>query len=389
MASLRRTTATHLAGWLVLLAVLGGALAVTAFALTGSNGPVPPKRSLAAALRHAMTAPPVRGVTADIALSDNLLPGGSSTFKVGPLAGGSARLWAAGGRVRIDLRSPAVNADVAIAGGRLSVLDLRSHTEYVVPLPGHHRRDARHHRMHRVPSLAEIRAVLAQIAHRVVLSGAIPGDVAGRAAYTVRVSPRRHPGLLGALALTWDAARGVPLRFAIYPRGSTTAALALTVTHIRFGPVAAAQLRLPHPAGTRVELVHAPARPVSGGAHAHTKAVLGPAAVARLVGFRLAAPARLEGMTRRSVRLVGSGADAGALLVYGRGVGSVFVLERPSSGHAGNFRALPAVSLGRVSGRELETTLGTLVTFTRGGVTTTVFGSEPAGAIVAAARLLQ
>ena len=38
--------------------------------------------------------------------------------------------------------------------------------------------------------------------------GAIPGDVAGQAAYTVRVSPKHDGGLLGSLQLAWDAVRG-------------------------------------------------------------------------------------------------------------------------------------------------------------------------------------
>lgn len=388
MASLKRTATTHLAGWLVLLAVLSGALAVTAYALTRSGGPVPPKRPLAVAIRNALTARPVAGVSADIALTEHLIPGSSGALNLSPLEGGTAHLWAARGRVRLDLRSSLLNADIGFARGRVTVLDLRNHTEFVIPLPVHHRRLAGERRPHGAPSLFEIRAVLAQVARRVALSGAIPGDVAGRAAYTVRVSPRRHPGLLGALALTWDAARGVPLRFAIYPRGSNTAALALTVTHIRFGPVKAADLTIPRPAGTRVRFVHPPSEMPHLGDHSHTTAVVGPAAVAARVGFRLAAPARLEGMDRRSVRLIGSGAGAGALLVYGRGIGSVFVLERPASGHRSSFGSLPAVSLGRVSGHELETTLGTLVTATRGGVTVTVFGSEPAGAIIAAERSL-
>lgn len=388
MASLKRTATTHLAGWLVLVAVLGGAVAVTAYALTRSGGPVPPKRPLAVAIRNALTARPVAGVSADIALTEHLIPGSSGALDLSPLEGGWAHLWAARGRVRLDLRSSLLNADIGFARGRLTVLDLRSHTEYVIALPAGHRHLAGRRRAHHAPSLAEIRAVLAQVARRVALSGAIPGDVAGRAAYTVRVSPRHHAGLLGALALTWDAARGVPLRFAIYPRGSNTAALALTVTHIRFGPVKPSDLTVPRPPHTRVRFVHLPPGLPHAGDRTHPVAVLGPAAVAARVGFGLAAPARLDGMDRRSVRLIGSGADAGALLVYGRGIGSVFVLERPASGHRSSFGSLPAVSLGPVSGRELETTLGTLVTATRRGVTTTVFGSEPAGAIVAAERSL-
>lgn len=46
------------------------------------------------------------------------------------------------------------------------------------------------------------------------------------------------------------------------------------------------------------------------------------------------------------------------------------------------------MSVNGVSGRELDTTLGTVVQFTRGGVTYTVVGSRPAAMITTAARSL-
>jgi hypothetical protein len=39
-------------------------------------------------------------------------------------------------------------------------------------------------------------------------------------------------------------------------------------------------------------------------------------------------------------------------------------------------------------GRELDTTLGSLVQFTRGGVTYTILGSQPAATIMTAAQAL-
>ena len=60
------------------------------------------------------------------------------------------------------------------------------------------------------------------------LSGAIPGDVAHHAAYTLRVSPKHDGGLLGAAEVAWDAARGVPLRFAIYARGDSSPSSAIS-----------------------------------------------------------------------------------------------------------------------------------------------------------------
>ena len=62
------------------------------------------------------------------------------------------------------------------------------------------------------------------------LSAAIPSDVAGRAAYTVRVSPKDDGGLVGAAELAWDAANGVPLRAAVYAKGESSPVLELSAT---------------------------------------------------------------------------------------------------------------------------------------------------------------
>jgi len=391
MAVIRRTSATHLAGWLLLVAILCGALAVTAFALTRGSGPVPPSRPLAVAIRDAISGPPVAGVTADISLSDHLIPGSSTTSRLGPLAGATARVWAAGGRARIDLNTSTANLQLAVDRGRLTVLDSRDRVAYVLPLSGGAKHaGASSNADHGLPTVAQIQRVLNQVSQRMALSGALPGDIAGRPEYTVRASPRRDGGLFGAFVLAWDAGHGIPLRFAIVPRGSSTPAIDLTVTHVHFGPVAASDLALHLPAGTRVDDLHRPTAADLARLHSHSgPRVSGAQAVSTHVSFRLAAPAAIEGLRRRSARLIGSGRDAGALLVYGRGLGAIFVLEQPVSGRAGGpLSSLPRVSVGGVAGHELQTTLGTLIQVTRGGVTTTVVGSRPAHTIAAAVRSL-
>ena len=47
------------------------------------------------------------------------------------------------------------------------------------------------------------------------------------------------------------------------------------------------------------------------------------------------------------------------------------------------------MSINGATGQELDTALGTMVRFTRGGVTYTVLGSVPSAAADAAARALQ
>ena len=62
MGRARRSTA-RFGIWLALAAVMAAALTVTAYALT-HGGKHPPKRSLAAAIHHALSSKPVAGVSA-------------------------------------------------------------------------------------------------------------------------------------------------------------------------------------------------------------------------------------------------------------------------------------------------------------------------------------
>ena len=147
------------------------------------------------------------------------------------------------------------------------------------------------------------------------------------------MSPRRDGGLFGAFELAWDAAHGVPLRFAVYPRGSSTPAIAVTVTHIRYGPVASTRLALVPATGTRIVHVHLPSRSELHSDAKHAAPATGAAAVARAVGFRLAAPSTLAGLHQDEVRSVNLGKSPAALVTYGHGLGTVFVLEqRAASG---------------------------------------------------------
>ena len=77
----KRTSSARLAGWLGLFVILSAALAVTAFALTRSDGPKPPKRPLAAAIRSSFAGKPVMGVSADFAITQHLLPGASTLVR--------------------------------------------------------------------------------------------------------------------------------------------------------------------------------------------------------------------------------------------------------------------------------------------------------------------
>ena len=197
----------------------------------------------------------------------------------------------------------------------------------------------------------------------------------------MRVSARHDSGLIGPLALAWDAARGTPLRVALYPRGSSTAAVALQVTHIAYGTLPADATALRLPAGTEVTRVHLPSKAELR--HAVARARAGTHSSAAAVSP--AAPATLAGLPRTVARTFSSPKGGGLIARYGSGLGSVLVIERPGGG---SMPASAGVTVHGVRATELETTLGTIVSFQRGGTAYVVLGAQPASTILAVARAL-
>jgi hypothetical protein len=206
----------------------------------------------------------------------------------------------------------------------------------------------------------------------------------------VTVSPSSSAGLLGSASLSFDAATGAPLSFSIDARGSSTPVLALTVTGISYGAVPDSTVELTPPPGAHIVTLTAPSAPAASSAAATP--VSGLAAVAQAVPFTLVAPDSIDGLARGDVRLLGSGASAGALIAYGQGLGSLTVVEHaagstdalPSSA----LDVLPGVSINGASGHELVTALGTIIAFDHAGVSFAVAGSVSQADAETAARAL-
>jgi outer membrane lipoprotein-sorting protein len=388
---------------LVAAIAAGSAIAVAA---AGSD-PVPPPKSLAKAIHAALAAPTVQGIRARISFTNHLIDSSNLEGSDPILSGATGRLWVSSDhRLRLELQSDNGDAQVLVDNGSFSVYDPSSHTVYEGKLPADtSRRKPGKAKPDTLPSLAQIKSDLASLAKHVHLSGAIRGDVAGRASYAVRVSPRHDGGVLGAGELAWDAARGVPLRFAVYAQHDRSPVLELTATDISFGKVKARVFAISPPPGTKVVKISAPTGPSSQAADRRARnhrkrhaEVNGTAAVARHLRFKLRAPSKLVGLPRRSVSLLDWGGSPAALVAYGQNLGGVAVIEQTAGSaksaarstggerHAG--LSLPTVSINGITGQELDTALGTMVRFTRGGVMYTVVGSVPAIAADAAARAL-
>jgi outer membrane lipoprotein-sorting protein len=387
MKRLRTTSSPRL---LAILAVLVAVVAGAGIAQASLNDPAKPApKPLDRAILDAANAPPVDGVTARIKFTNNLLPSGSLPENTASptLTGAEGRLWLAGdGRLRLELQSSNGDAQIVADGKRFMLYDAASKTAFTGALPQGSERKADRQQP---ATLDGVRQGLAKLGRLWTLSGATPTTTADRPSYTVRIAPKDDGGLLGAAELAWDAARGVPLRAAVYAQGERDPVLEIEATEIDYGPIAAAKIDATPPKGAKVTELN----PSTGvDAHGRPTHVTGLAAVQQRLSFPISAPDELAGLPRRSISLIRVGEREGALLRYGDGLGQILVFQGSAEpGRKGVFNGvtLPQVNIDGATGQELATALGTLVTFESGGVSYLVAGSVPPVAAENAARGLK
>lgn len=395
MSFLRSSSTSRLLSVVAIVVVAATAIGVGAVTAFGGGGSAPPPAPLDVAIRQALTARSVEGVTARITftnrlVSSDVLPG---NVGLGPLiSGASGRLWATNdGRIRIELQADAGDTEILLDGQTLTVYNVQANTLYRAQLPAHGTAAGTAGTTHAPPPLTEIDSALTHLGDYAAISGAKPGSVAGQPAYTVRLEPKDSGGLLGAAEVAWDAVHGVPLRVAIYARGDSSPTLELTATDISYGAVSPSDVTISPPATAKVtdlgQLSSATSRGGSGSSHAKT--VEGVASVSAALPFALVAPDTLTGLPRAHVRLVGSKNKPAALVVYGHGPGAVAVIERKSPNGAqsknGLLDNLPTVSLNGTKAHELQTSLGTVLAFDRSGVSFLVAASAKPADVEAAA----
>jgi outer membrane lipoprotein-sorting protein len=375
-------------------AVLAVAVGGTALAIAASSGgPVPKRKPLANAVHAALAAPEVSGVTARIRFTNHLFSSDDLNGSNPVISGATGRLWATNdGRFRLELQSNGGDAQVVSNGKSWWAYDGQSHTVYRGAVPQDERRSHARERRWHTPSITRIQRVLNRVMKKAAVTGPTPSNIAGQPAYTVRMEPRRNGGLLGGLEFAWDAARGTPLRGAVYARGEADPVLELAATDIQFGKVDASVFDIPAPKAGKVQRVKAQQHDGAerSGKRAR-KPITGLARVRARTGFPLSAPATLGGRKRSHVALIGRDArHRGALVTYGRGLGGIAVVEHRVAAGAKHdpldSSKLPTVSIGSASAKELSTPLGTVLRFERAGVSYTVLASAPRAAVEAAAR---
>lgn len=360
--------------------VVAVGIGATALAMALGAGPTPPAQPLADAVHDALSAPKVSGVSARIQLTDHLLEGAnltSSGGEAGKLAsnplitGASGRLWIGSeGHARLELQSEEGDVQILYDGHSVTVYDAATNTLYRYTSPaGSGETDSATDQgsggsastssgagHEQIPSVAEIEEAIAHAGKHADISGATPTDVAGQAAYTVRVSPRENGGLIGGSELSWDATNGVPLRAAIYSTTSSAPVIELAATSISYGPIESSTLDFTPPSNAKVEEVTLPSRHSSDTPNSSPKS-----------------------------------ADRPHVSTHGQGLGAIALIESPVKAGAGETSAseledLPKVSIDGTSATELPTQLGTLLTFERAGIRYLLAGSVTPASIEAFAR---
>jgi outer membrane lipoprotein-sorting protein len=361
--------------------LIGVGIGATALATALGVGPTPPPKPLANAVHDALIAAPVEGISAQIQFTNHLLEGASLAGGGGEagqltssplLSGASGRLWISKqGLVRLELQSEKGDTQVCYDGRTLSMYDASSNTLYRYTPPkegagssssGESWSDSSNDASgsgsdahHEVPSVAKIEEAIAHLSNHADVSGATPTNVAGQAAYTVRVSPKEGGSLLAGAELSWDAVHGVPLRAAVYSTESATPALELAATSISYGPVEPSVFEFTPPANAKVEEVVLPkpgehqGSSAPGGEHEHPN-----------------------------------------VTTHGSGPGTIAVLEGKAKAGSSPTSSLPEglqqVKIDGTVASELPTELGTLLSFERSGVRYLIAGAVPPSAVEAVAK---
>ena len=389
MKRLRTMSLSRLVGFAAVVVVVFAGSAVAVAARSGHHSTPPPK-PLAQALHDALAGQKPTGITARITFTNKLFPSGALVGQAGGstlMSGASGRLWVNDSGGRLELQSTDGNdAQIVWDDSRVTIYDASSNTAYVFDLPKQQEQASRS-KTDAVPSIDEITKFLTELGKNWNVSGAQPSNVANQESYTVKVSPSHDGGLLGSAELAFDAANGVPLDVSITAQGESSPVLALRATDISFGSVPRSDVAVAPPSGAKiVDLSSARAQGDHG---AKTPPVTGRAAVKAAAPFPVVVPDALVGLPLQDVRLVGGST---VLATYGQGLGAIVVVEHAQgtqSGSMGGLGQLPTVSLDGITGHELATQLGTILTWNANSVSFVLAGSVPPAAAESAARSLK
>jgi outer membrane lipoprotein-sorting protein len=380
---------------LILIAALGaGALTVG----TGARGE-PPERLTEKELLSRVSAAPESApdFRATVTVEQTLVPEGLLGASEGGDTGDSARtarVWRGGPhRLRAELQGENGDRVLVRNGDRVSIYDGASNTLMIGEKPGSASSGA-----DGLPGASpeEIDKVLAGIAPSSKLTTGAPVEIAGRWAYPLTLEPRdRGKTLVERAEALVDAEAFVPLLFELYAEGRPEPVARYEAQDFLVGPVPDARFEFETPPGATVERPDPREdRADEYRAGDEPRKVASVEGASELAGFTVKALPEVPG-GRELEKIVVAG--DGAVLTYGSDWGSVVLAQKaggergagPSVGAEiqGGELQVPVVDLGGgVLARELSTPVGTVLSWSDGGVSYTLAGSVRAAELREAAR---
>jgi outer membrane lipoprotein-sorting protein len=385
---------------------LVAALCLGAVAIGAGAQGEPPEKLTDKELLSRLTAAPENApdFRATVIAEQTLVPGGVLGASEGGDIGGdsgprTARVWRGGpDRLRAELQGENGDRVLVRNGDQVSVYDGTSNTLKIgekpeAALPGAAAPDG-------LPGASpeNIDELLAEIAPSSKLTTGEPVEVAGRWAYPLTLEPKDKSATLVERAKTLvDAEAFVPLLLELYAEGNPEPVVRYEAQDFHVGLVPDARFEVETPPGATVE------RPEPQDDRAdeyreddEPRAAASVKEASELAGFtvdELPEPPR-----GRELEEIMVAAD-GVVLTYGSDWGAMVLAEKardkegtgPSrdagAGGRGGRLQMAAVDLGDgVQARELSTPVGTVLSWSDGGITYTLAGSVPASGLREAAR---
>lgn len=378
------------------------------------------------------------GSTSLLSLGGNQTPAGLSSL----LTGGSGRIWAQGGKVRLE--SQGQNGDFVVVAGATTVWTWDSMTatatQYALPARSGAMAPASPLPQTSIDPAVAIERLIQKLAPQATLGIGGQATVAGRKAYTLTLTPTSPVTTLGSVAVAIDGHRWVPLRVQVFAKGGGGAVLSAGFKTVSFAPLSAGLFTFTPPGGATIvhknvgaglgsKAERAGAAADKGGAigtgaadgksgarhspltlaQAESQApfLLTPAVTPTGIEFRgafvtpakaLAAQAPGGGLTagqRRALAILAK--HPAAVLDYGSGFGTVLLIEAKISAaqdaqlqqQLGRVATIGKTTVNGLPATKLQTSLGSAVTFRQGDVRVVVAGLVPWGDVMQIAGSLR
>lgn len=396
------TRAVTVALGLVLLAALGaGAFAAVGGGATGE----PPGRLPEAEILSRLTAAPEKTppFRATVAVEQTLVPEGLIGASEGDTGGSgpkTARVWRGGPDTsRAELQGENGDTVVVRNGNKVSLYDGATNTLKTGEKPPEADSGADTPPEAQAASPEQVEDFLAKIAPTSDLAAGAPVVDAGRWAYPLTLTPKDRDQTLVERAQTLvDAETFVPLRFELYAEGVPEPVARYETQSFEVGPVPDERFELAPPPGATVESLNPEGDGRAEGDRGTTEQPRKVASIEEagdLAGFAVKGLPQAPG-GRKLEEITAT--EGGAALRYGSGWGTVVLTEKPDESGSGSAEPregtdqeqqaqVPAVGLGNgVEAREVSTPVGTVLSWSAGGVSYTLAGSVTAADLEAAAR---